>query len=1029
MIQVTVFSQDIIVTNYAGPTTFSQYEEITIDITVKNAGIVPINSYFYATAYLSTDAELQSSDKSIRTLTAYSLGAGQSITERPYAERMNITPGTYYLIIKGDNTGRITETDETNNILIIPNIVVNPADVDFTLTTFSLDKSTYTQNSLIKPSFLLKNLGSTNTGDIIYIQFALSTDATFSENDEMIGYEAESLIGTDEITSDSDLGLALPTMSNGSYYILAWVDYLKGATERFVETDETNNLFAIPITLQASNVDLVVNYTYGTSYYPGQLVTSMIIRNKGTTGVSGFTVGAQLVPQGQSAYFYNPAHSLDPVSSYIGPNEEKSIYLTFSTYENTPGTYYPVYNVNFDNAVTESNTSNNIYIDPAPVYISPPPSPALTLNSSSISGIVDDTDNQINLNLNLTNSGNTSHFFQYYTIKIKDAQNTELHSQQENLWIDFSPSQTVNKVVTLNLSSPLPAGSYQISVSCASSCYTTPSVVNTSLTVSPAQFTVTGSVQGEDGQSITKGKLFLYQDNGSGDVRFIQKIDPYLGPDFSFAVDTNPHTLYFIPDPVLFPDYVPTIYGKTVTLQPSNFFAPSANMNVTLEVLKVNALGTGTGVINGVVSSGNPSGRSGQPQPLTLSVAEIPVILISSTGEIAGITYTDASGFYEFKNLLRGSYQIMLCFELDNPLVSNSFTTDITDKNMKVDVQLMEDGIYPTASQLYLPQVITFDKFLTHQYGDSAIVPAAQSDTGLPIEYVSSDNDVATVHDGQIIIKNVGTVVITAKQIGNTFYAPASLDRILTIERGDQYVSVNSFPKIKFGDNPFSIQSSSSAGLLVNFSSSAPNIASISGNTVTIHGAGTVEIIAEQPGNDLYNAAPPVRKWLTVDKATQTILFEALPDQTSDVGFVALSATSSSGLKVLYESSDEKIVSIEGDVATIHKEGVINITAHQPGNQNYLAADNISREMVINIVLGVETFDFDHHLFPNPTSDIVYVQLADISNVEVCDAMGRKLTGIHWQNDKIDFSEAAIGVYFVKFSFNGQSIVKRIIKK
>jgi hypothetical protein len=330
---------------------------------------------------------------------------------------------------------------------------------------------------------------------------------------------------------------------------------------------------------------------------------------------------------------------------------------------------------------------------------------------------------------------------------------------------------------------------------------------------------------------------------------------------------------------------------------------------------------------------------------------------------------------------------------------------------------------------LYFPQLIAFNELSTYKYGDPAIVLSAQSNTGLPIDYASSNDEIATVVNGEIIIKSVGTVVITAKQVGNTFYLPASLGRSLTIEKGDQSISLSGFSEAKFGDEPFSIEGLSSAGLPVNLSSSDPSIASMSGNTVTIHGAGAVEIIANQLGNDLYNAAQPIRRWLTISKSSQTITFDVLPEQTSDAGSLILSAAASSGLNILFESSDEEIVSIEGNVATIHKEGIVNITAHQSGDQNYLAAEDVARELVVNIVLGVETLDLDQHLFPNPTSDVVYAELPTFSNVEVCDAMGRTRTDIVWQNNKIDFSSVASGVYFVKVSFRGQSIVKRIIKK
>ena len=109
------FSQDLIVSNYAGPTTFSRYEEFSPDITVTNAGIVGINKYFYAAAYLSIDDQWQASDIAVESIYTGSLGAGQSFTDRPYRGVIDAPPGTYYLIIKADHTDRITETDESNN--------------------------------------------------------------------------------------------------------------------------------------------------------------------------------------------------------------------------------------------------------------------------------------------------------------------------------------------------------------------------------------------------------------------------------------------------------------------------------------------------------------------------------------------------------------------------------------------------------------------------------------------------------------------------------------------------------------------------------------------------------------------------------------------------------------------------------------------------------------------------------------------------------------------------------------------------
>jgi len=949
LVKAAAFSQDIIITNYGGLTTFSRYQEFSADITAKNTGIVGINTTFDVTSYLSTDSQWDASDIEIsRVSSPYELAPGQSFTSTPsFVRRVDVAAGTYYLIIRADNTNGITETDETNNVLVVPNITVSAPDVDFTLASFSLDKATYTQNDLVKPNYLLQNLGSTNAGEYVEIHFVLSADATFSSNDTQLNRKVERLTGPDNVASDASAAFALPTVANGSYYVIAWVDHNSSGTQRFEESNENNNVFVAPVTIQSSNVDLLITGAYVLSSSPGNVQVDVTTRNNGTTGVAGYSIRARLVPDGGVSYEpYMSGNSPDVNDSYLGPGQEKSFFQIFTIAQPPPGTYYVQLIVN-EYGVSESNTSNNTFIDYShPIYVAPPPIFGVAFNNLNISGTVDDTDQQINLNLDLTITGNTSGFYQYYSILIKNAGNTTVHSQQEYVYMDFGVGSTGNKSVTLNLSSALPVGTYQISVSCSGSCNTSPSTRSTSLVVSPTEYTVAGTVQGEDGGAITKGKLFLYQDDGSGNVRFIQKIVPYEGISFSFPIDTHPHTLYFIPDPVEHPDYVPTIYGKTISLQPGNFFTASANMNVTFEILKVNSSGTGPGIINGIVTSESPSGRSDHSPTSPLSISSFPVILLSS-GQVVGITYTDESGFYEFNNLPRGTYEILLSVELDSPQLMDPYSVDIADKNVQLNFELRADGNYPKASQLYLPQVITLSSLT-----------------------------------------------------GRTF-----------------------------GDDPFSVESISSAGLSVILSSSDPTIASVTGNTVTIHGAGVVEIIAEQPGNNWYGAATQVRQSLTIEKAAQVISFDALADQMSDAGSFTLSANSSSGLGITFESSDDEIVSIAEKVATVHKDGIVNITARQSGNQNYKAADDVVRSQVINVILGVEEFDLKKHVYPNPTTDFVFLHNLEPNTVEVFDQLGRIRSDITWQDHKIDFTRSEAGVFFVKLSFKDHSVFTRVVRK
>lgn len=1022
LIQLTAFSQDLIVANFSGPVNLDRYEEFPFEITVQNIGIVSTSKGVYSAAYLSTDDQWDGSDLPIASTLVEALAPGQSLTGTPYRPMIDASPGTYYLIIKTDHLGQISETDETNNLLVIPNFVVNQPDVDFTFTSFSLDKSMYTRTGQVKLSYVLENLGLTNTGGVIEIQFSLSLDDKFDPDDIRLEVASGVLTGPDKLESRKNQFLTLSAPHNGNYYILAKVDHNHFDNERFDETNEDNNFFAVPIVIQPG-ADLVLSGASAT-FSSGEVHTTIHLSNDGWAAAEGYSIGWRLSKNPKPV---GPFVSCSSNSYTWSPGTGGLHNISIPVHDVAPGTYYAEFKLNYDYVVEETNYANNTYTVSTPIVIESP-APNVKINLISIDPVYDNND-QLKVKLNLTNTGNTVGYTQTYKLTFYDGEFEILFTENASVSIDFDPGATVNKLVNITLPTSLATGTHYVILSCVGTCYTSPSRdLGIEFDVFTRQYSLTGIVQGEDGIPITQGKLFLYQTDDTGNTKSVQTIVPYNGQSFSFLIDTNPHTLYFVPDPVLYPDYVPTVFGKTVALEEGNFFTTSADLDVTLEVLKVNPSETGTGIINGQVTSGNPSGRM-RTQPSALLTTIIPVILISSTDEVVGITYTDESGSYEFKDLPRAFYKVMLGFELDDPRLSAPHFVDISSKNMKVDFNLTAEGVVTESSQLFLSQAITFDEFPACQYGYPSIIPDAESDTGLPVEYFSSDNSIAMIENGEIVIKGVGTVTITASQAGNDFYHPAHVDRTLAIDKANQSISLSPLTKMTYSDKPFSVQSLSSSGLAVSLSSSDPDIASVNGDQITIHGAGMVEIIGEQPGNEYYNEAVAVREWLIIEKATQSILFDAIPEQSTEAASFTLSAEASSGLQVSFESSDESVVSINGNVATIHQSGTVTIAARQQGNQNYLSAEEISQPVTIHLVLGIEEQNVVKHVFPNPTTDYVTVQIGKLTNVEVFDSMGRIRNEVTWLDDTIDLTRTEPGVYLMKLVSGDQASVIRIVKK
>ncbi|MBV9159378.1 MAG: hypothetical protein JO019_02145, partial [Candidatus Kaiserbacteria bacterium] len=118
--------------------------------------------------------------------------------------------------------------------------------------------------------------------------------------------------------------------------------------------------------------------------------------------------------------------------------------------------------------------------------------------------------------------------------------------------------------------------------------------------------------------------------------------------------------------------------------------------------------------------------------------------------------------------------------------------------------------------------------------------------------------------------------------------------------------------------------------------------ATISGNTITITGTGTVDVRASQAGNSLYSAATPVDQTFTVNPANQTISFGALANHTYGDAAFGVSATATSGLAVSF--------SIVSGPATI-SGNTITIT-NQDGTSYTIDASNAQVEKLSTIPLS-----------------------------------------------------------------------------
>jgi Secretion system C-terminal sorting domain len=217
----------------------------------------------------------------------------------------------------------------------------------------------------------------------------------------------------------------------------------------------------------------------------------------------------------------------------------------------------------------------------------------------------------------------------------------------------------------------------------------------------------------------------------------------------------------------------------------------------------------------------------------------------------------------------------------------------------------------------------------------------------LPVSFSSSDPTIASIIGNTLSILKAGTVNIIASQSGNTnFNAATDVVQSLTINKVNQVITFNALAAKTFGDPAFILSATSTSGLPVTFGSSDATAASISGSTLTILKAGSVDITARQAGNDNFNAATEIIQLLTINKANQTINFPSISDKPLSETPFTLTATSTSGLPVSFKTSSTKIT-IAGNQVTIISAGKVSITAQQAGNSNYNEAAEVEKEFCI----------------------------------------------------------------------------------
>lgn len=532
-----------------------------------------------------------------------------------------------------------------------------------------------------------------------------------------------------------------------------------------------------------------------------------------------------------------------------------------------------------------------------------------------------------------------------------------------------------------------------------------------------------------------------------------------------------------------------TADGEIVDMEDNNVFAANANFT---GVTHTPELTNGSLLLSGSLTAPDPIKFSGWSFVLTSSESEtVDISGVQFPNTDHGISINGTGSFDVVAPFTNDGY-----FELDNGAVTtNGHTISVTDfyidsddsgtptidfKNSELHVsnnfQAYYDEVYPIIGKikLFLGKVgvhtyfesgditidemtliggsITFDNNVT--IGKLKVMPGTEFNTDDSNELTVGSIDIRGTADENITISNciinraagvvVGEYLILSNVIatgGATFYADKNSvdnggnDGWIFTTTETQNITFNELPAKHFGDANFALTASSSSGLPVTFEVvSGP--ATLSGNTVTITGAGEVIIRASQEGNDDFIPAQDVLQSLIIEKVTQTITFNPPTSKTLDDAAFDLTATGGASGNAILFSITSGPATLSGNTVTITGTGVIVIKASQAGNDNYNAAADVSREITVGTITGLEAArETLVKIYPNPTVNELIIDMAVINvqteaAVVLYDAAGKTMTSTKAKGSvSIPMATYTPGRYIVVVSFGNQRIAKNIIKK
>jgi hypothetical protein len=204
---------------------------------------------------------------------------------------------------------------------------------------------------------------------------------------------------------------------------------------------------------------------------------------------------------------------------------------------------------------------------------------------------------------------------------------------------------------------------------------------------------------------------------------------------------------------------------------------------------------------------------------------------------------------------------------------------------------------------------------------------------------------------------SAGSCTILADQPGDSSYnAAPQTTQTFTVTKTDQTINFGTAPSVSVngtGTGTGTVSATATSGLAINYTSATSSVCTVSGTTVTGISAGSCEILANQTGNGIYNAAPQATDTFDVNKKQKPVVFSISSRSVKVGGSVALKASGGSGKGVIRytisQTTGSAVCNISANkVIATGGSGTCTLITNKAGDATYNSATSAPKILTVN---------------------------------------------------------------------------------